>query len=155
MISCSKGLSLIKSNNKVRKLQRVIKTVFIRYMWIGGTMKTYFCEVNKNYSIIKQIKISVVISFSLLILDILDIPSKIITKYDFPVFFLMSIAIVILIGLTIIENGLLDMFKIQSINRIDAIICVKLFSILIYTTLIYLMDELYLYKFIILGVPMC
>jgi len=117
-------------------------------------MKDYFYDINENYSIIKQIKLSVVISFSLLILDILDIPSKIITKYDFPVFFLMSIAIVILIGLTIIENGLLDMFKILSINRIDAIICVKLFSILIYTTLIYLMDELYLYKFIMLGVSL-
>ncbi len=117
-------------------------------------MKDYFYDINENYSIIKQIKLSVVISFSLLILDILDIPSKIITKYDFPVFFLMSIAIVILTGLTIIENGLLDMFKIQSINRIDAIICVKLFSILIYTTLIYLMDELYLYKFIMLGVSL-
>lgn len=115
-------------------------------------MKDYFYEINENYSIMKQIKLSIVISFSLLILDILDVPSKIIIKYDFSVFLLMLVGILILIGLTIIENGSLDMFKIQSINRIDAIIYVKLFSILIYTILIYLMGELYLYKLIILGV---
>ncbi|MDX9917205.1 MAG: P-loop NTPase fold protein [Gudongella sp.] len=115
-------------------------------------MKDYLYEMNENYSIIKQIRLSVIISFGLLALDALDMPSKIIAKYGCPVFSLISIGIIILIGLTIIEYGFIDMLRIGVINSLDNIIFVKLCSILIYIIMIRFMGELYLYKLIVLGV---
>lgn len=109
-------------------------------------MKDYFDDVKKEYSLIKQIKLSVVISFSLLVLDVLDILSKIIPKYGIYIVLLITIGSFILVGLTIIEKGILDMFKMPFINSIDVMICVLLFSILIYALLIYLMGGIYLYK---------
>ena len=114
-------------------------------------MKSYLYDINKEYSIIKQIKLSIILSFSLSVLDILDIPSKIIVKYSPPIFWLASLGIVALIVLTLIENKFSDMLKIPTINYIDMMVYTKLLSILIYLPLIYLMDELYLYKLIILG----
>lgn len=114
-------------------------------------MKDYFCEINKNYSILKQIKLSIVISFVLLILDILELPSSIIYRYGLPVFLLISIGVLMLIGLTLVENGFFDTFKIKSVNYIDTMVHVSFFSILIYISLIFLLGELYLYKLITIG----
>jgi hypothetical protein len=94
-------------------------------------MKSYLCEINKNYSLWKQIKLSIFISLSLFSIDFLDIPSAIMTKYSFPLFCL------VLVGVVIIA---------------DFFVYVSLYSIIIYKALIGLIGKHYPYKTITLGI---
>lgn len=115
-------------------------------------MKSYLCEINKNYSLWKQIKLSIFISLSLFSIDFLDIPSAIMTKYSFPLFCLVLVGVVIIAAITMKENGFFDAFKIPSINHIDFFVYVSLYSIIIYKALIGLIGKHYPYKTITLGI---
>lgn len=115
-------------------------------------MKQYFNNLNKMYSLVRITKYAVILSSILLILDAMDLPSKYLASYNSTVVWIISGSVILFIILTVLEFSLFDTFKIYSINLLDGIITVIFCSNIIYSSISYIINQLSVYKIIILVI---
>lgn len=109
-------------------------------------MKAFFKNIDKNYSIIRLIKYSIVVSALLLVLDIFNLPSKYIADIDSQLLLLASGFVFAFFLLTLIEMNFFDAFKIPSVNVIDAISIVSVISSGFYCLILAVYSQLFIYK---------
>lgn len=111
-------------------------------------MKRYLKNINKNYSSIKVLKYALVLSVFLLIIDVLNLPSKYMMSYDMSLILLGIGAIILMLVLIALEFNLVDALKIASINLIDGLSITIIFSCIMYGSISVFYNLLYLYKLI-------
>ncbi len=82
----------------------------------------YITQLNKSFSDVKILIISVIILTILFILDILNIPSEFIMGQPIEILALISVAIVIIIMLLLKQNHIFDRIKMPVIDSVDGYI---------------------------------
>lgn len=107
--------------------------------------KTYFRKLKENYGILNSLKTAVIISALILILDIKNIPSKIISeyivKYGIKSVIVVLGAILFIAIIILIESKVIQLFKIRTVNIIDKINSIVFFSVIIYIVAKFLLKE--------------
>ena len=111
-------------------------------------MKKYFKDINQNYSLINLFKYAVILSTLLLIIDILNLPSKYLLADNMSLSLLITGSIILILILTALEFGLLDTLKLATINVIDKFSVIIMFSFIIYGSITPVYDLLYFDKLI-------
>ena len=113
-------------------------------------MKKYFSDLFKNYSSISIIKYTVILVTAALILDILNLPTKYLHSFDMSLLYVLIGAILIIFILMIMEFNIGQMFLISTINLLDVISVVIVYSSVLYIFGILLLKKLAHYKIVII-----
>ena len=96
-------------------------------------MKQYFKNLNKNYSNIHIQKYAVILATIALIIDKINLPTKYLSTYDKSFIFVLMFAVVLIGILTAFEFNIWEMYKICTINYLDEICVMLLYSMPLYT----------------------
>lgn len=112
-------------------------------------MKQYFSILFRNYSKIHILKYTVILVAATLAIDILNLPTKYLRSFDISLFYVLIGAILIEIILITIEFNIGQLFKIASINYLDVISVITVFSTLLYIVIAFILMKLSVYKIVI------
>jgi len=113
-------------------------------------MKQYFNNLNENYSIIHILKYAVFLATIALLIDKFNLPTNYLFSYDKSFIFVLMFAAVLILILTAIEFNIWEMFKICTINYLDGICVMLLYSIPLYTVASFILVQLSLYKIVVI-----
>ncbi|MGM0471786.1 MAG: hypothetical protein ACQEQI_05825 [Bacillota bacterium] len=111
-------------------------------------MGKYFKDINQNYSLINLFKYAIITSTLLLIIDILNLPSKYLLADNMSLGLLITGSIILILILTALEFGLLDTLKLATVNVVDRFSIIIIFSFIIYGSIAPIYNLLHLYKLI-------
>jgi len=101
----------------------------------------------------KLLKFAVALTAILLIIDILNLPSRYLGLYDVSVVFIGIGAVILILSLTVLEFNILDTFKMVSINFVDSLSIVIIISCIMYGSISAIYSQLFIYKlFVIIGI---
>lgn len=115
----------------------------------------YFKRLYKLGEWVKVLKICIALFSTVVVIDFIDLPSKIIIKYGFIPFLVILVAGCILVLISIFQNHILNSIKAKSINEFDVLIVYTIIFDIIYFVLILLTPPPHkLYKIIILSIIM-
>ncbi len=115
-------------------------------------MKKYFESVNRSYSFYNIICIGILLVSFFSILDINQLPTKILSSYKLELNLIIGIALILLILLKLLENNIFDLVEIPSINYLDGVFIVSMISIILYSITLFFIKEFYFYKLLSLGI---
>ncbi len=92
----------------------------------------YIKKLDEKYSIIKIFQCSVLLSILVLVLDILDIPSKLIMKYGWYVSVVIGIGIMVYVFLFMLQLHIKDTLRLAYVNIIDYFLLIVLSTLIPY-----------------------
>lgn len=100
---------------------------------VSAYKKKSILEIFSTYNLVKLIALSGILFCSAFILDYLNIPSQVVQRVPFPI--LMSVLGVLFVILVacLIDLHIIDLFRIKSVNILDAMTFVGCLSTFIYT----------------------
>lgn len=89
---------------------------------------TSIAELFVTYDVKKLIEISIALAIGLFCLDYFDIPSRGLEKAPLDLIAVIAVALIVIIILCLVQMHIFDLFKMISVNLIDAIAEVAVFS---------------------------
>ena len=113
-------------------------------------VKSYFRNLNKCFSLLKIICVSIIFSVSLLLIDYNDYPSCWLKGKPTNLLLILCASIIIFFIIAILDSGLLKSLKMKILSTIDVSVFVMLFSAIIYFTFMHIMKISAIYKIIAL-----
>lgn len=107
---------------------------------------TSIAELFVTYDVKKIIAISIAFAIGLFCLDYFDIPSKGLEKAPLDLIAVIAVALIVIIIVCLVQMHIFDLFKMISVNLIDAIAEVAVFSSIFYALprLLVLGKEMYI-----------
>ncbi|EDT76359.1 P-loop NTPase fold protein [Clostridium butyricum] len=93
---------------------------------------SYIKKLDEKYSIIKILQYSLLLSVLVLVLDILDIPSKLIMKYGWQVSVVIGIGIIVYAFLFMLQLHIKDTLRLAYVNIIDCFLLIVLSTFMLY-----------------------
>ncbi|MGB6407292.1 MAG: P-loop NTPase fold protein, partial [Planococcus donghaensis] len=111
-------------------------------------MSTYFKYLKSYYSYTFLLKAAFFISVIISVIDYLNLPTEYLKNLDSRVIILLSISLVFILFLISIELHLFDIFKLESINIIDMLLMLIIFSSLLYSIAATVLSIFHVYKIV-------
>ncbi|MBQ4267046.1 MAG: hypothetical protein IJB93_02535, partial [Clostridia bacterium] len=120
---------------------------------IKEAIKKYLKEVLFNNETRRVGILFTLVNTFILIIDIINVPSKLIKEYNNGIFIVIAISLFIISTITFLDKHLLDLvFKIKYVNTIDRILFISLICTIVSSLLILSLNIGLTYKYIILVI---
>ncbi len=110
----------------------------------------YFKRLYKLGEWVKVLKIYIVVFSAAIVVDLIDLPSKIINKYGLAPFLVVLVGVCVLVLICTLQNHILKSIKVKNINDLDSLIMFTIIFAMIYFVIILVTPPHKLYKKIIL-----
>ena len=110
----------------------------------------YLNKLYKFGELIKVLKLHIVVHVTFFVVDYLDLPSRIISKYGLAPFLVIFAGVCILSIIYVLQNHILNFLKNRNINELDSIIVLNIVFDTIYLIFTYVTLTNKLYKTVIL-----
>ena len=115
-------------------------------------MVGYLKRLYKFGELVKVLKLYIVVVTASIVVDFLDLPSKIISKYGFIPFLVVFVGVCIFLLIYVLQNHMLNFLKNKNINELDSLIWLNIIFDIIYLVFIRITLTNELYKVIILSI---
>ena len=112
----------------------------------------YLKRLYKFGNLVKVLKIYIVAFIAAIVVDYIDLPSKIINKYGFIPLFAVLGGVCVLVLIYILQNNILKSLKTKNINDLDSIMVFTIVFAAIYFIFIQITPPHKLYKLIVLFI---
>ncbi len=110
----------------------------------------YFNRLYKYGEVVKTLKLYIAIFSIAIVVDFINLPSKIISKHGAVPFFAVLVGICMFVLIYVLQNHILNLFKAKNINEIDCLIVFTIIFTIIYFILVLVTPPHKSYKAIIL-----
>lgn len=115
-------------------------------------MVGYLKRLYKFGELVKVLKLYIVVFSASIVVDYLDWPSKIISKYGFIPFLVIFVGVCIFLLIYVLQNHIINLLKNKNINELDSLIWFNIIFDIIYLIFIHITLTNGLYKVIILSI---
>ncbi|MEC5422908.1 P-loop NTPase fold protein [Virgibacillus sp. C22-A2] len=114
------------------------------------SLKFYLAQVIRYYSTAQILKLSVIVTSVFLLIDVLNLFSKLLLSYDVMIVLIVTSAIIIFLILTVLEFNIYEVIKIETINLLDVFAITVFISASLYLCLFTIFPIYNSYKLLIL-----